>query len=121
MWSVVAVALAAILFWVATSEAVYEATSPSSLSWHVALRKAYSILAFALVGFSADNALDESTRPILRGLVLIAMYSAAIELAQALNGSREGLGWNAFDVACGAAGGALGAWVATLIRSRRTA
>jgi hypothetical protein len=36
-----------------------------------------------------------------------AAYSAAIEVGQYLNTAREGLWWNAFDVACGALGGAI--------------
>ena len=108
--------IAAALFWAATSNAVYELTSPSAFSWHVLFRKTYSIGAFALVGFTADNALAPSTRVAARGAFLVGLYSGAIEVAQAALGSHEGLGWNAIDVACGALGGAIGA---TLARARR--
>jgi hypothetical protein len=121
LWQILASVIAAILFWMATSDAVYESTSPREFSGHVVLRKAYSIAAFALVGFTADKALGASTRPIGRAALLVAIYSAAIEIAQSALGSNEGLGWNAFDVGCGAVGGALGVMIARLIRSRRKA
>ena len=122
-WSRIAAALAvaAVLFWAATSNEVYERTSPSALSFHVLLRKVYSIAAFALVGFTADRALAPSVRGPLRAAVLTAAYSAAIEVVQARLGSHEGLAWNAVDVLCGAAGGWLGAVAARIRRSRRPA
>jgi hypothetical protein len=118
-WKAAALLIAAALFWAATSDEVYDATSPPTLSWHVLLRKAYSIAAFALVGFSADKALGPSARPLLRAALLVAAYSAAIEVAQAWHASQEGVWWNAVDVLCGAAGGALGVIAARIIRSRR--
>lgn len=121
-WRASALIIAAALFWVATSDVVYEMTSPRALTFHVLLRKAYSIAAFALVGFSADKALGPSTRAVLRGALLVGLYSAAIELAQWLLGSKEGLVWNAIDTVCGVIGGALGVLVAKRItRSRRSA
>jgi len=120
-WIAVATVIAAVLFWVATSEAVYELTSPPELSWHVALRKAYSIVAFALVGMTADKALGPSARPALRAALLVAAYSGAIEIAQAWRGSHEGPRWNAIDVLCGAAGGWLGVTAERIARSRRKA
>lgn len=97
-------------------------TSPHALTFHVLLRKAYSIAAFALVGFTADKALAPSRTAVLRGAVLVGVYSAAIELAQWLLGSKEGLVWNTIDTVCGVIGGALGVLVAKRItRSRRSA
>ena len=113
--------VAAALFWAATNDAVYEATSPIELSFHVVLRKAYSIVAFALVGFTADKALGPSGTGVLRGALLVGAYSAAIEVVQFWIGSKEGLGWNAFDTLCGVAGGALGALAARIRRPRRSA
>lgn len=110
--------VAAVLFWAATSDVVYEATSPVALSFHVLLRKAYSIAAFALVGFMADKALGSSARPVLRGALLVGLYSAAIEVTQALLGSKEGLVWNSVDTLCGVAGGALGVLARRITRSR---
>ena len=116
-----ALAIAAALFWAATSNEVYEATSPSSFSFHVLLRKAYSIAAFALVGFTARKALGASALTASRGALLVAAYSAAIEIAQAVKGSHEGIAWNAVDVLCGAAGGWLGVVANRIRRSRRRA
>ncbi|MEO6989981.1 MAG: hypothetical protein ABI346_08195, partial [Candidatus Baltobacteraceae bacterium] len=89
---------------------VYALTSPWHLTWHVGLRKAYSVGAFALVGYAVRRALDDRdiSRNVGWNVAAIAVYSAFIELAQALAGSNEGLGWNAIDVACGALGGLLG-------------
>ena len=107
------------LFWAATSDLVYEATSPAEFSFHIVLRKAYSIAAFALVGFMADKALGPSAKAVLRAAILVGLYSAAIEVAQDRLGSNEGLEWNAADVLCGAVGGALGVVVAGRIRRSR--
>lgn len=108
VWAVIALALATVLFFMATSDIVYELTSPPAFSWHVVLRKFYSIVAFALVGFTADRALGPAAKPALRASLLVAGYSAVIEIAQFEHGSKEGLGWNAVDVVCGAVGGWLG-------------
>ncbi|HEX3467504.1 MAG TPA: hypothetical protein VHT05_05445 [Candidatus Elarobacter sp.] len=113
-----ALVVAAALFWAATSDAVYEATSPVELSFHVLLRKAYSIVAFALVGFMADKALGPSARPALRGALLVALYSAAIEVTQDRLGSKEGIISNGFDTLCGAVGGTLGVLARRITRSR---
>jgi hypothetical protein len=112
------VTVAAALFWAATSNEVYDLTSPPALSFHVLLRKTYSIAAFALVGFTADKALGPSGRAAVRAALVVAAYSAAIEVAQAARGSHEGLAWNAVDVLCGAVGGWLGV-VAGRISGRR--
>lgn len=113
--------VAAALFWAATSNEVYDITSPPVLTFHVVLRKAYSIAAFALVGFTADKALGPSANAALRGALLVAAYSGAIEAVQAMRQSHEGLGWNAADVLCGAAGGWLGVVARRIRRSRRRA
>nr|MDQ6944287.1 hypothetical protein [Candidatus Eremiobacteraeota bacterium] len=107
------------LFWAATSNEVYDVTSPPRLTFHIMLRKTYSIVAFALVGFTADKAFGPSTRAALRGALVVAVYSAAIEVAQAARGSHEGSVWSAFDVLCGAAGGWLGVVARGIKRSRR--
>ncbi len=111
--------VAAALFWAATSNEVYDVTSPPGLSFHVLLRKTYSIAAFALVGFTADKALGPSARAGLRAALVVAAYSAAIEVAQAVRGSHEGVAWNVVDVLCGAAGGWLGVAVARGISGAR--
>jgi predicted membrane-bound mannosyltransferase len=110
--------LAAVLFWAATSNEVYDLTSPSVLSFHVLLRKAYSIAAFALLGFTVDRALRPSTKAALRAALAVAAYSAAIEVVQAARGSHEGVAWNVVDVLCGAAGGWLGVVARGIRRAR---
>lgn len=110
-WIAVAVVTAVALFWAATSYEVYFLTSPPALAWHVLLRKTYGVVAFALVGITVDKALGSNPHSVLRTTLPVAAYSAAIEVVQWIDGSREGLTWNAFDVLCGAAGGALGTLV----------
>ncbi|HEX3462428.1 MAG TPA: hypothetical protein VHS78_00060 [Candidatus Elarobacter sp.] len=119
IWGAVALALAAALFWAATSNEVYDLTSPPAFSFHVLLRKAYSIAAFALVGFTARKALGATALTPARGALLVAVYSAAIEIVQAIKGSHEGIAWNVVDVLCGAAGGWLGVVAGRIRRSRR--
>jgi hypothetical protein len=119
-WIAAAVVAAAALFWAATSNEVYDLTSPPALAWHVLLRKAYSVVAFAVVGLTLDKALGPRRHSVLRATIAVALYSAAIEVVQWIDGSHEGLGWNTFDVLCGAAGGALGALLAAL-RTKRPA
>ena len=119
-WTVATIAVATVLYVVALSHAVYETTSPAWLSWHVVLRKIYSVAAFAIVGTLLRRALGENgyAGPLAPACVLaVATYSAAIEVGQYVHGSLEGLGWNVFDTLCGACGGAL----ATIDRMRRTA
>ncbi|MBV9648207.1 MAG: hypothetical protein JO043_12130 [Candidatus Eremiobacteraeota bacterium] len=101
--------LASFFFVLALSQQVYDVTSPASWSWHVAVRKLYSIGAFTLVGYALRRALWERGiryAPWLTAL-LVGGYSALIEVAQAAMGSREGFAWNAVDIACGAVGGFL--------------
>jgi len=103
------------LYAVALSNQAYEVTSPPALSFHVLLRKAYSIGAFAAIGFLATRSrLPGLARPqpVAAG---VGLYSAAIEVGQYLTGVREGLASNAFDVLCGIVGGALGAVIARFI------
>lgn len=106
-WTLAALALAVALYAVALSRDVYDLTSPPPFAWHVVLRKAYSIAAFALLGFAARRAFGEQGRHmgVWTSVGGLACYSAAIEFGQWLHGSREGLAWNAVDVACGALGG----------------
>jgi Na+/proline symporter len=109
LWTVLAVVVAAALFAVALSNAVYDTTSPAWLGWHVLLRKVYSVAAFAVVGYLLRRALNERGRHavVLPCILGLTAYSAAIEVGQALVGSHEGLLWNAVDTACGTLGGTL--------------
>lgn len=119
MWTIATALFAATLFVLALNADVYEATSPHWLTWHVALRKAYSIGAFFCVAYLFRRALAEhgATRVVARCIVATALYSAAIEVGQFATGGREGLAWNAIDTLCGAIGGALAS--ADLILKRR--
>ncbi len=120
-WTTAAAVVAAVFYAAALSHAVYEATSPVELSWHVLLRKLYSVVAFSLLGYLLRRALAEREHHanVVATCVLgIAAYSAAIEVGQYLYGSHEGLGWNTFDTGCGALGGALAN--ADTIARRRT-
>ncbi len=111
-WTISAAVVAASLYAIALSKAAYELTSPVALSWHVLLRKSYSIVSFTIVGYLLRRALRENQRTDPRFTIVtciagVAVYSAAIEVGQYFCGSTEGLGWNAVDTVCGAIGGAL--------------
>lgn len=110
-WILIAISVPWALFIAALSSDFYNATSPPQFGLHVLMRKVYSVGAFALVGYLIARALREcslalTTRAII---VLGAIYSGAIEIAQFENGSQEGIWWNLFDVGCGALGGAIAA------------
>ena len=110
-WIVAALAASGGLYFAALSNDFYNLTSPLDLDLHVVLRKLYSVGAFALVAFLIARALAELGFTIYaRGVLFIgAAYSGAIEIGQFVNGGIEGLAWNAFDVGCGALGGAIAA------------
>ncbi len=119
LWWTATVIVAACLFAVALSDSVYEATSPPG-PWQILLRKTYSVGAFTLVGILLSKAMQgpSGVQPWLWPAVSIAAYSLLIEAGQAAEGVREGLIWNAVDVACGLLGGYLG-WLATMPRARQ--
>jgi len=121
LWLALFAALAIAFFALAVSNAVYETTSPFWLTFHVLLRKTYSIVAFALVGFALSQAtrFGGTTRRTLRIAISIGLYSALIELGQRfVSGARESLAQQSFDVACGIIGGGLGALIAQIFASR---
>jgi hypothetical protein len=90
---------------------------PRWLSLHTWVRKAYSVVAFACVGFTAHRALGPTTRPRGRMAALVAFYSLAIEIAQHQLIGPEPLAESAFDVGCGAVGG----WLAIVLDEAITA
>jgi hypothetical protein len=116
-WSITAI-LAVAFAVLALSNALYDLTSPPLLSFHVWLRKLYSLAAFASVGYSYSRARlgGGAQQPLWESGAAVGAYSACIELLQFVGGSREGIWWNAIDTAFGAAGGALGA---LCLRQRR--
>jgi hypothetical protein len=107
---------AVVFFALALRGDVYNATSPPDFRGHVALRKFYSIVAFAVVGAAYAYARRGVSR--VDGALAIAIYSGAIEIGQWFT-SEELLRWNLFDVACGAVGGALGVEILTRLRAVR--
>ena len=134
VWVAAAAGAAMIFFLLALSRDVYDETSPSrialrafgtaartagdpfGISLHVVVRKAYSIVAFALVCFLYAKAMAVDARRSLAIVLFGALFSAAIEVGQRLHHVHEGLAWNAVDVACGAAGGG----IAAIFARRRT-
>ncbi len=108
-WTIAAAAVAIFFYVLAIDNDVYAATSPAWLSWHVLLRKVYSVVAFSIVASLLRRAIVENggSRTIVPCIAGVACYSAAIEVGQYLHGSTEGLGWNTFDTFCGALGGAI--------------
>jgi hypothetical protein len=122
-WNMVTTVVALALLAIAVSHSVYDITSPVWLSWHVVLRKFYSIVAFTIVGFCLRRALVENGRERLVASCILGVgaYSALIEVLQFFYGSHEGLGWNTFDTLCGALGGALATidlWLVTPTKKR---
>ena len=118
------------LFWAAISHQVYVRTLPHHLIERVfgessdegpfaittLLRKLYSIVAFTLVGFVVHKALPRARRPALRAALIVAAFSAAIEVAQKQRDGNETLLSNAIDIACGAFGGWLAVWIDRALR-----
>ena len=108
-WTIAAVVTATLMYVVACSDDIYQLTSPPSFEWHILLRKAYSVVAFTLVGYLLRRALVENGRSHVVATCIggLALYSGLIEVGQFIGGSGEGLVWNAIDVFCGALGGAV--------------
>ena len=109
-WWTLAIVAGSILCYAAVDNGVYTATTPTTMSYYVVVRKLYSIIAFGLVGYIVARALIASgkraTIPVVGGI--IAAYSTLIEVLQYyLDPPPEGLPSNAFDIACGFVGGML--------------
>ena len=123
-WWTLAVVFGIVLCVAAVNDTVYEATSPTWLDFHVALRKSYSIVAFAVVGFPIAWARVRAGAPATTRVVggIVAAYSALIEVlqyfaAQAANQPPDGIVDNLFDVFCGFVGGAIAVWIARRLTS----
>jgi hypothetical protein len=120
-WSIAAI-IGAVMAFLATNNTVYVTTSPPSFDYYVVLRKFYSIVAFAVVGYPVARARLAAGRPASLLVVggIVAGYSAFIEVLQYfVDPPYEGLLSNAFDVFCGLAGGAIAAFAADRLRRRR--
>jgi hypothetical protein len=115
-WWAAAVFACVVLLVAAVDNGVYEATSPTAWSFHVVLRKIYSVVAFAVVGFFVARARQLTGRSASAASIgwTIAGYSAVIEVLQYfLDPPPEGLLSNVIDIACGFLGGAIAAWLAS--------
>jgi hypothetical protein len=122
------------MFYAAISLRVYRHTLPhlllmqlfgedfneGPLSALVLLRKFYSIVGFALIGFVVDKALPATRRPEMRAALIVGAFSAAIEVVQKIHGASEGPLSEAIDIACGALGGWLAVTIARALRRPRT-
>jgi hypothetical protein len=107
---------AVVLYAIAVSGPVYNATTPVTLPHHELVRKVYALLAFALLGFALERSNLRRVHGIAGAGIAVALYSYAIELGQIfISNSTETFAQHSFDVASGLAGGALGAFVALLI------
>ncbi len=129
VWRAFALLVAAGFFFLALRTDFDHATSPRSITnflfgpervhfthpwWvspHLWARKSYSVVAFTIVGFTANRALPATGRPRLRAAVLVGAYSLGIEIAQHFLVWAEPVVESAFDVGCGILGG----WLAIII------
>lgn len=107
------------LFGASLSPDIERATSPHILGLNVVLRKAYSVVAFAIVGFLLARVRNTNRQDVLAVALLIALYSLAIELTQYALGSAEGFYWNLIDVFCGFVGGYTGGAICVLTNRRK--
>jgi peptidoglycan/LPS O-acetylase OafA/YrhL len=108
---------------VAVSRHFEKATTPHSMGdfVHFDLRKLFSIAVFAIVGLLLAAWRRRGARDTFRIALMVAGYSAIIEIVQRLHGEHEGLYWNTIDVLCGFLGGFLGsAAYALAARASRT-
>ncbi|GAC1304711.1 MAG: hypothetical protein NVS2B3_00700 [Vulcanimicrobiaceae bacterium] len=81
------------------------------------LRKLYSIVAFAIVGFLSAPLIPRRYR-IIGSALLVAGFSATIEVVQRNSVSQESGLSSLFDIGCGAFGGAAGALVWNVASAR---
>jgi hypothetical protein len=118
--ALLAAGAAAGFFALALSDVVYEVTSPGSSPAHIIVRKLYGLACFTLLGylFSRVTGRGPVLATFVRAAVVVALYSAVVEIGQHVTGSHESLKWNAVDVALGFIGGAIGGALA-LVRWRR--
>ena len=123
-WWGMAAVFAVVLLIAAVDNGVYEVTTPTAWSYHVILRKFYSVVAFAVVGFPIARARQLTGRSASITSIgwMIAGYSTVIEVLQYyIDPPPEGLLSNAIDIACGFLGGAIAAWAcARLFKARTT-
>ncbi|MDQ6766496.1 MAG: hypothetical protein M3Z41_01650 [Candidatus Eremiobacteraeota bacterium] len=112
LWWTLTIFAALVFLVLASSDTVYNLTSPPG-PLQILLRKSYSIVAFAIVGYLLSQSLTVShlKKSTLSVALAIGLYSLLIEVIQTIGGSQEGLMWSGVDVAFGIVGGYLGALV----------
>jgi hypothetical protein len=109
-----------VLYAVSISGLAYEATTPVEMPHHVMLRKIYAVGAFALLGFLFEQSRFKRLHGLLAAGIAVAIFSYAIEIGQiVIDHADETFAQHTFDVASGLVGGALGAFVALLMRAPR--
>ena len=85
---------------------------------HVLLRKIYALGAFALLGFLIEQSHFRRLRGIAGAAGALTIYSYAIEIGQIfIDHTGETFAQHTFDVISGTIGGALGAFVALMLRA----
>ncbi len=93
--------------------------SGRNLDFRTILRKAYSIVAFGLVGVFVAMTVPDRSRRYTIAIAAVAVLSAIIEVVQKVAAhSYESFASNIFDVLCGAVGGAIGAFAINLFTRR---
>ena len=117
-WRVIAVACALGLYVVSVSGSAYELTTPLGMAHHVLLRKIYAVGAFTLLGFLFERSELRRARGVIAAGVALTLYSYLIELGQiAIDHANETFAQHTFDVVSGTVGGALGAFIALVLRA----
>jgi hypothetical protein len=130
-----AVAAAVVFFAISTDHSVYAPgahhldwpfldhlrdTSPRryahELNIFYLVRKAYSIVAFSILGLLVAPTIPKPNRIRIDGIV-VGVFSTVIEIGQKLTGTIESIYSNLFDIGCGVLGGILGALAWNLARS----
>ena len=106
--------VATLFYFAAISSEVYILASPPDLASHTFLRKAESLIAFTVVGVLVAWTIGPRRSLPVTLAVILAAYSALIEIGQRLTGTHESLRLSLFDITCGAVGGL----VAGLIMAR---
>ncbi len=115
-WRAATIVAACVLYAIATSGPAYQATTPSTMPEHEAVRKIYALLAFALLGFFLQNAQVPRVGGTSAVGIAIGCYSYAIELGQIGFGhSTETFAQHSFDVASGVVGGGGGAFASLVM------
>ncbi len=100
---------ALVILAISMSSGIDEAMGQETYTRHILLRKTYSVLAFALLGYVLTwSHKRTSTIALLLSGLAIGVFSGIIEYVQYVGGGHEPRVWNAADVLMGLFGGLLG-------------